>query len=281
MTPRIKIIELTDLVFVVAHNEDTLRLESALENQGFRVHVQRGPYTPIQERFSRQLKCLINHANVWRQVAVGGRPTLVFEADFVPVSNFAQRWSPLPNRLNDDCVGFAWLYSAGSILYGFDCDDFPHGHGNTMVAYVLTPRVAKILLAFFDREMERTPGGTYANWDSYLGIYLREEHNIFNYIPVYQFGEHGGTPQPEHARQGVRAWHQADVLLDSLEYVPPYARGRLWLYALYRFRSYARGWARLVLGRFYHPRRINDDTTRSRFSMLLFSIGRMLKLVKP
>lgn len=273
-----RLIEMTDQVFIVAHKEDTTRLESTLTAQGFKVRAQRGPYSEEQQRFSSAMKCFVNHQNVWRQVAAGTQRAIVVEADFVPVRAFGTRPSPLPDDVDDQAVGFAWLYSAGSTLYGFDRRGFPHGHGNTTVAYVLTPRAASMLLVFFDREIRKTVAGGYLPWETYMGVYLRRECGILNYIPTYLYGEHGGLPQPEHAKQGVRAWHQADILMDRLEYLPGYAKGSWLRYLAYRLRSIARGWVRLVLLRFFDPRYINKDTSRGIIAMAWFSLARLLKL---
>ena len=269
---------MTNEIFVVAHKEDTSHLESALFNQGFSVHVQRGPYTAEQQGWPSSMKCLVNHTNVWRQVAAGCHSVIVVEADFVPVKNLATRSSPLPSNIQDKSVGFAWLYSAGSILYGFDKDGFPHGHGNTTVAYILTPRTASILIEFSKLVISNNPTLAYSNWETHLGIYLRKQHGILNYIPVYCYGEHGGIPQPEHSAAGVRAWHQADILLDTLEFQPPYAKGWKLIYKVIRFRSIFRGWYRFLTLRFYHPKYINSDSAKGRFAMGLFSLKRLLKL---
>lgn len=273
-----KLVEMTDQVFIVAHKEDTNRLESTLAAQGFKIRVQRGPYSEEQQRLTSAMKCLVNHQNVWRQVAAGAQRAIVVEADFVPVRAFGARPSPLPDDVEDQTVGFAWLYSAGSTLYGFDRRGFPHGHGNTTVAYVLTPLAAAKLLVFFEREIQKVKSGDYLAWETYMGVYLRRECGILNYIPTYLYGEHGGLPQPEHAKHGVRAWHQADILMDRLEYLPGYANGSWLRYKAYRLRSITRGWVRLVLLRFYNPRHINDDTSRGVMYMAWFSLARLLKL---
>jgi hypothetical protein len=280
MSLRKNLIEMTDQVFVVAHKEDTTSLESVLSAQGFLVKVQRGPYSSDQEKYSSAVKCLINHANVWRRVKESRKTAIVVEADFVPVKNFSTRVSPLPDDKEDLTVGFAWLYSAGSILYGFDGRNFPHGHGNTTCAYMLAPHVADYLLKFFEREMSGIKEGQYAQWETYLGIYLRKEHEVLNYIPVYQYGEHGGIPQPEHSANKVRSWHQADVLIDELAFMPLYAKGSKFLYFIYRGRAILRAWARLFLLRFYDPRCVNKDSSRGKVAMGWFSVARLLKLSK-
>jgi hypothetical protein len=279
VTYRRSLIEFTDQVFVVAHKEDTSRLERALIDSRFQVKVQRGPYTNQQTGWSSAMKCFANHANVWREISHEPDSwAIVVEADFVPVRNFGSRIAPLPYA-QDASVGFAWLYSAGSTLYGFCKYHFPHGHGNTTVAYMLSGRVASLLLEFFDREVSKNTDGRYVGWETYLGIFLRREKGVLNYIATYQMGEHGGVPQLEHERNGVRSWHQADALLAGLEFLPTYARGSLAGYSAYRLRAIVRGWLRLFTGRFFDPRHINHDTSRGRFYMMVYSLGRLLRLI--
>lgn len=270
------IIDFTSVAYVVAHKEDTRRLEASLASEGFSVAVVRGPYSPEQETWSSNMKCFANHANVWRQIAASESEwAVVVEADFVPVYNFAGRIAPLPFAEGQE-VGFGWLYSAGSILYGFCRYGFPHGHGNATVAYLIKRTVAIALLDFFSREVAKNPRGHYIPWETYLGVYLRRERGILNYFPVRQLGEHGGVPQKEHAVHGVRAWHQADVLAGPLVFLPDYARGSELRFLIVRFRAAVRAWARLILLRFFDPRYVNSDTTKSRWYMALFSVSRLL-----
>ncbi len=224
------------------------------------------------------MKCFANHANVWRTLSTDPDAwAVVVEADFVPVVNFGTLSAPLP-FVDDDSVGFAWLYSAGSILYGFCEFGFPHGHGNTTVAYLLKGKVAAQLLEFFDRHVLANTDGRYSGWETQLGIFLRRERGVLNYIPTYQLGEHGGIPQAEHAKNGVRSWHQADILCARLAFAPLYARGSAIRYRAYRLRSWLRGWLRLATGKFFDPRYINSNTSRGRLYMVWFSMSRLLRL---
>jgi hypothetical protein len=272
--------EFTRNVFIVAHREDTSLLESTMRDNGFDTHVQRGPYTVDQTGWSAQMKCLANHANVWRAISTEPKDwTIVVEADFVPVVSFGARVAPLP-LVDEGSVGFAWLYSAGSTLYGFCKFGFPHGHGNTTVAYLLNGSAAKLLLDFFEREVAKNVKGDYVAWETYLGIFLRREKGVLNYIATCQFGEHGGRPQPEHAGQGVRSWHQADVLSDRLAFLPSYAQGSRVRYVGFRVRAILRGWVRLLTGRFFDPRYINSDTSQGRVRMMSYSVLRLLRLTR-
>jgi hypothetical protein len=153
-----------------------------------------------------------------------------------------------------------------------------------MVAYVFTPPAAKSLLEFYEKEMGAERPGEYRLWDTRLGIFLRWERGILNYIPVYQYGEHGGIPNKEHRGRiagwdrEIRGWHQADVLWDRLTFLPIYARESQLLYRLFRIRGRLRGWARALTLRFFDPRDMNADSSRGPSYMLALSIVRLFGL---
>jgi hypothetical protein len=271
-------------VLIIAHNENTTQLEGALNEEGLPFRVFRGTYTEEQKGFSANLRCLINHANAWRYGSKVQHPVIVVEADFVPCRGFSRL--PLPFAWSASCSEpkFAWLYSSGSILYGIDAEGFPHGHGNTTVAYVFTPLTAKSLLEFYEKEMAREQPGKYRLWETYLGIFLRKEKGILNYIPIYQYGEHGGIPNKEHQgriegwHRKIRGWHQADVLWNKLSFLPTYAQRNRFIYLAVRTRARLRGWARLLTLRFFDPRCTNADSIRGPSFMLVLSIARLLGL---
>lgn len=264
-------------VLVVAHREDTSHLESTLRAEGFRVTTLRGPYSEQQLGWSASCRCLVNHSNAWREIERLGRPAIVVEADFVPVRDFGS--SAIPRSwLQGDSSGFGWLYSAGSVLYGMDAEGAAFGHGNTTVAYVASADAARALLRFYDREVERNPQGLYSTWETRLGPYLRWECGIRNHLPVYQFGEHGGLPSGEHASHGVRPWHQADVLLRGLSFLPAYAKGSVFRYALYRTRAVARGWGRFLALKFFDPRHVNPQSAQGAMRLARLGLFRLLHL---
>ena len=263
-------------VAIIAHNEDITLLESTMQKEGFLCKIFRGGYTAEQMTYASQIRCLINHAHAWQYLSKSDRPLIIVEADFVPVTGFGRL--PLPFPLNNSKAQFGWLYSPGSRLYGVNERHFPHGHGNTTVAYVATPAAANFLLAFFDKEMQRPNRGQYTLWDTYIGIFLRWECGIYNYIPHYQYGEHGGISNPEHASAKIRHWHQADILWSRLAFMPQYARDQRLRYRLFRIRGWLRGVARLVTLRFFDPRDVNEDSSRGRALMCAFSVLRMFKM---
>src|SRR5262249_12902477 len=83
-------------VVIVAHREDTAPLTKALLAEGLTVDEVRGPYTSEQLKFSAIMRCLVNHANAWRIAANRDRPTIIVEADFVPVKGFGDLPAPVP-----------------------------------------------------------------------------------------------------------------------------------------------------------------------------------------
>jgi hypothetical protein len=264
-------------VTIVAHKEDVSGLVDTLVRQGFEVDVQRAEYSADELRHSASVRCLLNHAAAWRKVANSGKPSIVVEADFVPCREFAHL--PLPFAADDgrDEQKFAWLYSCGSVLYGQDADGALFGHGNTTVAYLLTPSTAASLEEFACRESTIEPG-SYSSWETRLGIFLRKERGVLNYLPLYQYGEHGGLPNPEHRRAGIRSWHEADVLWGALAFRPLYARNSVFRYWTVRARGWLRGCLRLVTLRYFNPRHVNPATQRGRFRMASVSCLRLVKL---
>lgn len=262
-------------VIVVAHKEDTARLRETLEQDGFSVEEVRGPYTEEELVFSRNVRCLINHGKAWATAAKRSKPTVIVEADFVPVVGFGRLPMPIPPGPSP-AGRFGWLYSAGSILYGIDEYGLPHGHGNTTVAYVVDAPGALALLEFLARETSRPDPGAYRPWETYLGIFLRKERSVRNYFVPKQYGEHGGVANREHGRAGARAWHEADILAGRLAFLPAYARGSTVRYRLRRIRGWFRGFARLLTLRFYDPRYVDADSARGRVAMAWHSVRRLL-----
>lgn len=268
-------------IYLVAHQERVDDLQRCLESEGFDVQVVRGPYTAEQSRYSKNLRCLVNHANVWRLVAAARLPALVVEADFVPVRDFGRLPLPFPCADPVNEARFGWLYSGGTILYGFDALGFPHGHGNSTVAYALTPAATPALLEFQDHELRENPRGEYTSWESRIGVHLRWRAGILNYFPIYHYGEHGGRPNLEHGQAGVRGWHQADVLFRPLAFLPGYAEGSQLRFRIVRGRAWLRGVLRLLTLRFFHPGRVNHDSSRGRLAMAGLSVARLLHLAHP
>jgi hypothetical protein len=257
-------------VLIVAHKDDTAQLRMALRAEGFSVEEVRGPYTPEQMAYSAVMQALVNHANAWRIAAGRDLPTIIVEPDFVPVIGFGDLPVPVPSGEFDDSL--AYLYSVGPEVWDLASADVARGRGGGVVALLIPPRVASLLLQFFDEELEANAAGKYRPWDSGMGYWLLER-GIESYIPYRHYGEHGGIGNPEHAQFGLGRAHRADALHGRLAFLPTYAKGsaiRLW-----GTRIGARLWGalRLLCGRFlrWHDFRRSDDRSK----MIRFAVGRL------
>ncbi len=251
-----------DLAIIVAHREDTSPLENALHSEGFNVCVVRGPYTTKQLQFCSQMKCLVNHSNAWSIAASLSRGALIVEADFVPVKGMGSFPVPAPYEKPDDSLGYA--YSVAPQVWDSVRLGLCRGHAGGMVALFVPSRVAQLMLEFFREEVARNPEGSYSPWDSKIGYWLKQR-GVESYIPLRHYGEHGGIPNPEHAKAGLGRPHQADVLAGQLLFLPAYARGSQFRYRVLRVRALSWGLIRLVCGRLAAP----YDLRRSKSTRLL------------
>jgi hypothetical protein len=92
-----------------------------------------------------------------------------------------------------------------------------------MVAYVITAKSARLLIALA-AQVEKDPGPrTYSPWDSGIEYYLRD-NGTRNYVPFRNYGEHGGRPNLEHQQNKLSKAHRADVLYGKLAFAPMYAQ---------------------------------------------------------
>jgi hypothetical protein len=255
---------------IVAHTEDTSALRTSLVAEGFSVEEVRGPYTSEQVSYSWSMKALVNHANAWRIAAGRDLPTIIVEADFVPVKGFGDLPAPIPADKTTDSI--AYLYSVGPEVWDLTESHFARGHGGGSVASMIPPRVAELLLDYFKHEVEANPDGEYRTWDSGMGYWLLEK-GIETYIPYRHYGEHGGIGNPEHRQFGLGREHRADTLEERLAFLPNYAQGsalRFW-----SIRASARLWGmlRLISGRFltWHDLKRSEDRTK----FLRFAAGRL------
>jgi hypothetical protein len=262
-------------VIIVAHNENTIQLRQALQAEGFMVDEVRGPYTPEQTRYSAIMRCFVNHANAWRLAALREQPTIVVEADFVPVRGFGRLPAPMVPGRADTFLGY--LYACGPQVWDLARPDLARGHAGGMVALLIPPKVAALLLEFFEEEIAVNPLGYYSPFDSKVGFWLKAR-GVESYLTYRHYGEHGGIPNAEHARAGLGRPHQADVLQGELAFLPMYAYGsRMKLWSR-RARARAWGMLRLLCGRYlaWH------DYKRSHARRILrFAVGRFLIAAQP
>lgn len=245
-----KLSEVVSTAIIIAHREDTTQLRDALSLEGFACEEIRGPYSDEQSDYPSQIRCLINHSHAWRRITLRRGYTLVVEADFVPVKGLAQL--PLPFIPNPRKKALAWLYSVGPVIYHVDQPSGAiYGHNAGTVAYVIEDKVAKDWLILFEQDMNRPSPWEYRAWEVYLPVKLRRERGVLCYIPYKMYGEHGGLSNPEHKRNDIRSWHEADCLAGALHFLPAYARNNRWIYYLHRLRGRGRGFYRFLRGKYF------------------------------
>lgn len=261
----------TSGVLIVAHREDTSELRKALAGEGLSVDEMRGPYSAEQLNFSAAMRCLVNHAHAWRIAAARALPTIIVEADFVPVRGFGNLPLPMPIDSIDHSLGY--LYSVAPQLWDLAQPDLARGHGGGMVALVVPQRVASLLLRYFEEVLTANPLGAYLPFDTQVGYWLMAR-GIESYIPYRHYGEHGGIGNPEHARAGLGRPHQADVLQGRLAFLPTYAKGNVLRYWRMRIRARLWGILRLAAGRLLAP---HDLARQPKSTMLRFALGRQLR----
>ncbi|XPM56276.1 MAG: LPS biosynthesis glycosyltransferase [Leptolyngbya sp. IPPAS B-1204] len=271
--PQPKLATAIGQTFILAYRESTHVLEQTLTEAGLSCGVLRQADRPEYQDYASIYRCLLNHQQAWMQAAHAQQPTLIVEADFVPVIGFGEL--PLPFNLSQPDVGICWLYTCAPQLYSVTQEGFGEGYSTGLVAYIVTPKAAQLLCQFVT-EITQAHGTGYYNFDSYIDCYLRQ-HQLKNYIAFRNYGEHGGKPNPEHRRNGMSGIHRADVLYGELAFLPPYAQASkhpLLCLLLVRLRARLKGIGRLLLGKFLRLQVLRRSTVPWR--LLGFALRRQL-----
>ncbi|MEL7356511.1 MAG: LPS biosynthesis glycosyltransferase [Cyanobacteria bacterium J06560_6] len=269
--------------FIIAYKEPTEQLTETLTQYGCDCTVLRQVHQPGYETYSPSFLCLLNHRSAWELALRSEKPTLIVEADFVPVVNFATL--PLPFDPADPDLGIAWLYTCASQIYnvidksGAPAGGWARGYSTSMVAYVITPRSARMLIELA-MQVEKDPGPRqYSPWDSGIEYYLRDR-GLHNYVPFRNYGEHGGLPNPEHGKNKLSKAHRADVLHGPLAFAPMYAAEQKHVnrWAWMKARAYGRikGLGRLLLMKYLRAEVIRKSSQSGR--LVWFAIARHLTL---
>ena len=281
--------------FVIAYKEPTEQLTNTLEQFGCDCTVLRQVHQPGYETYSPSFLCLLNHRSAWELALRSKRPTLIVEADFVPVANFAQL--PPPFDPTDESVVIAWLYTCAAHIFNVSkpgsksaskpgsksvsnkTNVLAQGYSTSMVAYVVNAKSARQLIELA-AQVEKDPGPRqYSPWDSGIEYYLRDL-GMHNYVPFRNYGEHGGLPNPEHGRNRLSKAHRADVLYGKLAFAPMYAseHGKLSRWMWWKVRAYARvkGLGRLLLLKYLRGEVVKKS--RQGWALVRFAIARHLTL---
>lgn len=266
---------------VLSHSEDTSLLVAALRSEGLKVVELRQVHEAHHAGLSPSFLCLMNHMVAWRLALKRRCPTLIVEADFVPVRGFGLL--PAPFNPTSPRVGVAWLYSTGARMYSVTKEGFIEGGSTSTVAMAVTPAAAYELLHYSEHVRKATNGGLeYCPWDSGIDGYLISR-GFKNYLAFKNYGEHGGRSNPEHSQRIRAAWpHRADVLWSELLFRPGYApeghRGNLRGAAI-RLHARVRGLARFALGYYLRPKILMGSSFPMR--LLLTAVARQLPWTEP
>lgn len=288
-----KLLECIGQTLIVAYKEPTDQLTQTLTEAGYNCSVLRQIHQPGYEAYSSSFLCLLNHRSAWEKAMRSPQPTLIVEADFVPIKNFAEL--PPPFDPLDTDMGIAWLYTCASQIYNVSEANrtakgasasaqefslrFAQGYSTAMVAYVITAKSAAALLDLAE-QIERSPGPkVYSSWDSGIEYFLRNA-GFHNYVPFRNYGEHGGLPNPEHRQNKLSRTHRADVLYGELAFPPLYAymNGQVNRWKWWKVRAYARlkGWGRLLLNRYLRSEVVRRS--EQGWELIRFAITRHLTL---
>lgn len=272
--------------YVIAYKEDTDTLCVTLTRQGFDCQLLRQVHNPEYKGYSPSYLCLLNHTRAWQDIVDRQQTAVIFEADFVPVQRMGNL--PVPCDLKPDEAGtalepvarfgMAWLYTCAPQVYSVSAANKAIGYSTSMVAYLLSPKAAEILLAHAE-SIRQDPGPKqYSTWDSAIETKLRAS-GLESYVPFRNYGEHGGKPNAEHRLANLSSEHRADVLYGPLAFQPPYCEGASlpWLKVfLTRAIGRAKGLGRLVLNRYVRGKVLRGSSTPGR--ILRFALLRHLTL---
>lgn len=263
-------------VLIIAYQESTQQLEEVLTQENLQYEVLRQEKKPEFQNFSRSYLCLMNHRRAWEKAAQETKPTIIIEADFVPVVNFGKL--PLPFNPNQDDVGVSWLYTCAPQVYHVSVDGYAEGFSTSTVAYIVTPKGANSLIELAEEVKEKVGATDYSTWDSNVDSFLRRR-KLKNYISWRNYGEHGGLPNPEHYQNKLSRTHRADVLYGKLAFTPLYAsyeKNRKLKLLTVRLKARLKGMARLATGRFLRVKVIRGSSVPAR--LISFAVLRQLSL---
>lgn len=261
-------------VLIIAYKEPTDLLEKTLREEGLTPEVVRQAENPAMQDFSPSYRCLLNHRSAWEKALHEPQPTLIVEADFVPVRGLGQLPLSYPGDRTD--LGIAWLYTCAPQIYSVSQEGYAEGFSTAMVAYIITNHSAEYLMQLADRIKDEIGPQNYSAWDSGIDAFLRQ-HKFKNYVPFRNYGEHGGRPNPEHRQNKLSSSHRADVLYGKLAFLPMYAgeaqEGSFKLLGV-RLKARIKGIGRLVTGRYIRLPVLKQSSVPGR--LLSFAIRRHL-----
>ena len=267
------LLDCIEKVFIIAYKESTELLEKTLIAEGFNCTVLRQEDQEEFKNLSPSYLCMINHKQAWEKAMQSEKPSIIVEADFVPVLKFGKL--PLPFAANQNDVGICWLYNCAAQLYSVSDLGYAEGFSTSMVAYIIAPQSARYLIDLAEEVVKKIGNKTYSTWDSNIDSFLRAR-KLKNFIPFRNYGEHGGLPNLEHFQNNLSKTHRADVLYGQLAFLPIYANQDKMKLFYVRFYARLKGIARLLTGRFLRLQVIKGSSVPIR--LVSFAIRRHLSI---
>lgn len=261
--------------YILAYKEDVAPLFSALAAEGVNPEIQRASYSEEEQAMPRATRTFLNHYTAWKRAADQDGYTLICEADFVPcvgMGTFSRFW-PL-----SDPLAFGYLYVGSPRLLALVGDRrYLRAHSVPLVGYVVNAAVARIFCDFFGEEIDRYGTEIYFTFDSHLQWFAMGK-GASAFIPMKNYGEHGGVPNPEHAAYGEpRAGeHHADNLAGHLHFLPQYSKGSRLRYLAVRAHSRLLGFGRLLVNKWLFGSNVYENGTAAKIRM--YGIGLLRQL---
>jgi len=261
--------------YILAYKEGVAPLFSALAAENLNPEIQRASYSEEELAMPRQIRTFLNHYSAWKRAADEDGYTLICESDFVPcvgMGAFPSFW-PLA-----DPLAFGYLYVGSPRLLALVGDRrYLRAHSSPLVGYVVNAAVARILCDFFRDEIDRYGTQTYFTFDAHLQWFAMGR-GASAFIPMKNYGEHGGFPNPEHAAHGEpRAGeHHADNLAGRLHFLPQYSKGSRLRYLAVRAHSRLLGFGRLLVNRWLAGTSEYRNDTASKIRM--YGVGLLRQL---
>lgn len=271
-----RLVDVVKRSIIICYNENIDQLYTSLKNQKLSPTQQRAVYTAEEDTYAKSTKTFLNHKTAWEVASLTDGYTLVCESDFVPCKDLGQFPVFWPT---DNPRAWGYLYTGSPRLLGLVGDQkYMRAHCAPLVAYVVNPHVANVLLHFYENELKTLDPTQYSTFDAHLQWFAMG-HGAEAYMPMRHYGEHGGLPNVEHQDFGKlpRAGrHRADNLFGPLAFLPQYAFGSWTRFWMERLEARAYGWARLVTGRWWQNTNVYNLTSREKLKMFAVGVKRLL-----
>ena len=237
--------------------------------------TQRIPVLGDEQGFSPITRAFLNHRRAWERAARTAGLSLIVEADFVPCRGFGSFALPIPESETHRAV--AWLYLCGGRFRRKIEEQFFVGSSVSVVAYVVSPLVARYLLEFADQSLATIDPRQWYAFDGYVWQFL-DERGIPTFIPFRNYGEHGGWMSPGHRQEGRKLLpHRAECLMGPLHFLPFYARGRTGRFLVVRFLHKLEASAKFVCGKTVTPQALRElGSNRERADLVATGLRRLL-----